>query len=271
MEDTESSQVTINFTSQPSSEEYDAVQRSIQTLRQRADHLNSVRRATDEALGAVLPLPPERKRVEIADDDPAAVAAMEAVEREQREFLAAMTLDPSRLTSGEGAPFAPSAADAGVASEVFAIPYHYDWRWHVGQLAAENIADRPTGQIRVSVVGHRRCDAHAGFGVGVRSDHDHWATARSLRRSWEKCRVWSGATGAVSLAEGGMEMTLPHPAQPRVLERSGTRRVRQRGFRHRRPDRSALVHEGRPHLPGQRRRLGPGRVDRWTPRRRRHR
>lgn len=69
-------------------------------------------------------------------------------------------------------------------------------------------ADRPSGQIKVSVIGSRRCDAHAGFGVGVRADRDHWVTARSLRRSWERCRVWSGATGAVSLAEGGMEMTV---------------------------------------------------------------
>ena len=125
MEDAES-QVTIDFTSPPSSEEHAAVQRSMETLRQRPYHLNSVRRATDEALAAVTPLPPERKRTEIAEDDAAAIAAAEAVTREQQEFLSAMTLDPSRLASGQGVAFEGAAAGAGVADEVFAIPYQ---RW----------------------------------------------------------------------------------------------------------------------------------------------
>jgi hypothetical protein len=208
MEDAESSQVTVNFTSPPSSEERDTVQRSIEVLRQRAEHLNSVRRATDEALAAVIPLPSERARVEIPEADPAAVAAVEAVAREQREFLAAMTLDPSRLPSGEGMALAGAARAAGVADEFFVLPFHYDWRWHVGGVALENGADKRTGEIKVSVWGRRRGDAHAGIGVSVRADRDHWVSARSFRRSWEKCRVWSGATGAVSLAEGGMEMTV---------------------------------------------------------------
>lgn len=95
-----------------------------------------------------------------------------------------------------------------------------------GQVVFFNMADRPTGEITVAVSGRRRADAHAGFGVGVRANHDHWVTARSLRRSWEKCRVWSGATGAVSLAEGGMEMTVLEG--PTLLDVAKDKRFRVR-------------------------------------------
>ena len=205
--DDKSSQVTINFTSEPDAGERDAVEVGIATLRKRAHDFHSVRRATDLALALAAPPPPERKRVEVAADDPAVIAADEAVALEQQAFLDAMTLNAPRPTAGETVFFGGGAA-AGVASEVFAIPYHYDWRWHVGSIVFENTPDRPTGRIRVSVVGKRRCDAHAGFGIGVRANRDHWMTARSLRRSAESCRVRSGATGAVALAEGGMEMTV---------------------------------------------------------------
>jgi hypothetical protein len=80
-----------------------------------------------------------------------------------------------------------------------------------------NQANHQNGRIVVAVRGPTHAgmlpsrghgDAHAGCGVVLRASRNHWVTARSFRRSAEQCRVFSGVTGAVALAEGGTEMTV---------------------------------------------------------------
>jgi hypothetical protein len=204
-----STEVVVNFDSETDVDKQESIKQSIEALRDRAHQLNSVRRATDMAVARATARPAERRTVEIVADEALIKEANDALVLEQTTFLDAMTLDVTRPSNGQvpnlGGVFA-NAASGGV--EVFAIPFHYDWRWAVGSVVIDNTPDRPTGRIRASAWGRRRCDAHAGFGVTVHSDRDHWMTARSLRRSSESCRVKSGATGAVALSEGGTEMTV---------------------------------------------------------------
>ena len=221
MSDDDNWQVTFNHGEEPAAEAREAVEAGIAALREHSYDFHSMRRAADLGVALATPPPPEFKRVEVATDSPAVKDADEAIAREQQAFLDAMSVDVSTPAAGE-APVFLAAGDAGVASQVFAIPYHYNWRWHQGAAGLFNLADLPSGRITLSVRANRRIDSHAGFGIGVRATHDHWMTARSLRRSSEWCRIQSGATGAVALAEGGMEMTVmegENHVAPRVVDR----------------------------------------------------
>jgi hypothetical protein len=200
--------VAINLGEGATPNEREAVEASIRALSERAERLSMARRLADAAAAAVSPPPPELDSYQAAGDEGAIADVLETVAGEQRTFLDEMAIGEVTTPATEQLVALAAPPVGGVASDVFGIPFHYDWAWRHGLLVFENRADRSTGRIRVDVSGRRRGDAHAGFGVSVRADRDHWATARSLRRSAERCRVRSGATGAVALAEGGTEMTV---------------------------------------------------------------
>lgn len=206
---TGSAEVRVNFASERSADERAAVVECIDKMRIGILRRDSLRRGSDDAFSALVPRPRDAQPVTFADDAPEVVAARAAAEAEQQEFLNATLARPALPPADGLATAFQSATDADVASEVFAIPYDYDWKWSEGSMIVSHDPNLTTGRVSVSVWGKRTARAHAGFGVVVRSDRDHWVTARSLRRSTERGHIWtSGVNGAKAVAEGGTEITV---------------------------------------------------------------
>lgn len=102
------------------------------------------------------------------------------------------------------------------APEVFAIPYHFAWKWHNpdGGAPFQSSAELSTGEVLVNgragaVEGATSSfvDAHAGFGISLRTDQQVTATARSLRRM---NYIWAVGAGlpASATSYGGTEFTV---------------------------------------------------------------
>lgn len=209
---TEPAPVEVNFNSVADADpdERSAAVQGITRMRDATLRRDELRRDADDAFAALTPRERDQQTGTFADDNPKVVAARTAAEAEQAEFLETALSMPRFAPGAEVvAGISQPSTDADVANEIFAIPYHYDWRWSNGAILTSHQPDLPTGRVSVGVWAKPLARAHAGFGVVVRAERDHWVTARSLRRSTERGHIWtSGVYGAKTVAEGGTEMTV---------------------------------------------------------------
>lgn len=207
---TELTPVEVNFDSDASADDQSAAVECITSMRDATLRRDKLRRDADDAFAALAQRGPDQATISFADDDPGVLAARAAAQAEQAEFLeTTLAMPPFALGAEVVIGIPQSSTDADVANEVFAIPYHYDWRWSDGGILTSHQPTVSTGRVSVGVWAKRLARAHAGFGVVVRAERDHWVTARSLRRSTERGHIWtSGVNGAKTVAEGGTEMTV---------------------------------------------------------------
>jgi hypothetical protein len=107
--------------------------------------------------------------------------------------------------------------ELGETPEVFGLPFHFSWTWHVhggggpfteiaeewsGNLGLDARAAPPPDGIDVPFI-----NAHAGVGISLSSDREVHATARALRRVGYAYSVAAGFEGDATV-EGGEELTV---------------------------------------------------------------
>lgn len=219
--DPETTHVTLEYNDEMAAEHRDLAYRSITAMMAGAQRTSEARRRARSALDAAAaqvrrsssaegqPAGEKPQSLAVDESDPAVAAALAAVADQQRDLLSAAELDPLDVPLPDSFTQGMASADAGFADQVFSIPFHYNWQWHIGRPAALSTADLPSGRVTLWVMNPpetSQTNAHAGFGVHLTTDHDHFVTARSLRRSWESYHVKTHAGWA--LAEGGAEMTV---------------------------------------------------------------
>lgn len=195
-------------------EQRQSVEQSIATLVERATETTAqaLAASTERAeLTAAL----NRPLLELIRSDPAAAKALEAAQARLQpvDDLRGSQPRAARIAKGQEL----ITLDMRGAPEVFVIPYHFNWRWHVppGGAPQTSTADLPSGQITLDAraarppdgIDVRFIDAHAGFGISVTTDRDVDATARAMRRVRYIYSVSAGFQGDAT-AEGGEELTV---------------------------------------------------------------
>jgi hypothetical protein len=191
-----------------------AVELSVATLVDRATEETARARAA-EAERAEQTAALQRPVLELIRSDPAAAKALDGARSSPQPIGDLQRLQPRdpRIRKGQQHLI---AFDASNAPEVFVIPYHFNWQWHVlsGGAPRTSFADLPSGQIGLDARADAPPDfvdvpfinAHAGFGISLSTDHEVQATARSLRNVGYSWSVGAGFLGDATV-EGGEEMT----------------------------------------------------------------
>jgi hypothetical protein len=190
-----------------------SVELSVATLVERANEATArARAASVERAERTAAL--QRPLLELIRSDPAAAKALDAAQSRLGPVDDVGRLQPRGGRTRKG----PNLItfDASDAPEVFAIPYHFNWRWFVptGGAPRTSIADLPSGEIGLDAraapppdgIDVSFIDAHAGFGISLTTDHEVQATARSLRNVRYAYSVSAGLFGDATV-EAGEEMT----------------------------------------------------------------
>jgi hypothetical protein len=126
--------------------------------------------------------------------------------------------NPSRYVSAGALdyPFTTTRDFQGPATQIFPIPYHFSWSWHDlnGSPPFKQIITPASGRAALDArVGNAPgatgtfVNAHAGYGVSLRSDHRVACMARSLRSSNDIGAAAAGFNGDATV-EAGCEMTV---------------------------------------------------------------
>jgi hypothetical protein len=190
-----------------------SVELSVATLVERASEAGArARAAAAERAERTAAL--SRPLLELVRSDPAAAKALDGAQfhlQPMDDLERLGSLGP-RFRKGQNL----IAFDMRAAPEVFVIPYHFNWRWHVpsGGAPRTSIADLPSGEIGLDARAKAPpdfldvtfIDAHAGFGISLTTDHEVQATARSLRNVGYRYEVSAGLFGDATV-EGGEELT----------------------------------------------------------------
>lgn len=135
-----------------------------------------------------------------------------------RELPRTTAENPSRhLPAGAlDYPFPPTRDFEGPPTRLFAVPYDFHWFWHDlnGSPAFNRVIDDNNGRVALDArVGSASgatgtfVNAHAGYGVVLRSDRRVNCMARSLR-STQDFGIASAGFAADATVEAGCEMTV---------------------------------------------------------------
>jgi hypothetical protein len=153
--------------------------------------------------------------------DPAAAKALDAA---RSQLLAVGDLERPRARTTR----APGGRnlitfDASEAPEIFVIPYHYNWMWQAPTNVPlrTSFADRSSGDIgldarldaRPGFVDAPFVTAHAGFGIGLRTDFEVQARASAMHTVGYRWAVSAGIFGNAT-TEGGEELTVMQEGLP---------------------------------------------------------
>jgi hypothetical protein len=169
----------------------------------------------------------EARRLELAEalnaplakliaDDPAAARALDelnALELDDDGAIDQLRSQPAPRPIGDA--LSIDLRSARDAVEVRVPPYDFGWSWHhqagsapVGSYFRSDGAvglDARSGSIAGGAGGF--VDAHVGFGLSLRTDHQVNVTGRSLRRMRHSYTVGCTGVGGSATSEGGMEFT----------------------------------------------------------------
>ncbi|MFD5178124.1 hypothetical protein ACFWM1_20120 [Nocardia sp. NPDC058379] len=113
-------------------------------------------------------------------------------------------------------PDATATLDIRAGTEIFAIPYHFEWAWHdpAGGRPFKLVVDRDNGRVAIDGRAGPKIGgaeefvyARAGYGVTLHTDHEVAVTGRSYRTTDDHYSVGCGLGGS-AIAEGGTDLTV---------------------------------------------------------------
>ncbi|MEV7275562.1 hypothetical protein [Streptomyces sp. NPDC093111] len=184
-----------------------------------------LREAAERTVGALVLRHMEatrlRREAEAVIAEAAAAYAAPAVRLVEPDPAAAEVLRKVRLLDGSMDSFERYAAPEPKVPEAPAgarqlPPYHYTWSWHDtnGYAPYGVLTNLSTGGLGLdarsgSAPGGANgfVNAHAGFGLGIATDHDVMARGVSFRRMRYTYTLASLGAGGNATSEGGMEFT----------------------------------------------------------------
>ncbi|MFC8383533.1 hypothetical protein [Nocardia sp. NPDC057272] len=121
-----------------------------------------------------------------------------------------------RRTDSHGTPETMAKLDIRAGTEIFGIPYHFEWAWHdpAGGAPFEIVVDRDNGRVAIDGRAGPKIggaddfvSARAGFGVSLQTTHEVSAMGRAYRTTDDHYSVGAGFGGDAT-TEGGTDLTV---------------------------------------------------------------
>jgi hypothetical protein len=200
----------INFDEGITPDQRRYVEQSIATMIERSSQASAGARARETERSKLLKAAaaPLARLIEQDLDAAKAIDALRAKFRSDAEAEVG--------SDGQGQNLAgPVSFDVRAGTEIFPIPYHFDWRWFDsgGGGFPHTSVDRNNGVVNIDVRasaidGSTGIRAHAGFGVILNTDREVAAIGRALRQTHDKFGVAGGPGGGHAISEGGAELTV---------------------------------------------------------------
>jgi hypothetical protein len=225
-------EVTLQIADDVPAEHRDAIQASVATLArrsaeaaQRAFERRQAKNQLRTAMAGSL-----RKLIE---EDPDASKASAAVRRQlEQERSDQPTEEGARPTVEFVERLSQAAAADSLAPQIFGLPFHYSWQWHVPELVPpfSSFADRSTGRIELDTFANderHSSTVHAGVGVSLNSASVQNFIGRVRRTTEHRFVLTCDFTGNAT-AEGGIEITFLEQPGNIFLERAEDKRFRRR-------------------------------------------
>lgn len=190
------------------------VEKSIETMIERSSAATARRRA-DAAERTAVSQALYAPLIRLAQQDPDTAVML----RKAGEIPVPLDEDLAhpRRTDSHGTHSETTAMlDIRAGTEIFGIPYHFEWAWHdpAGGAPFEIVVDRDDGRVAIDgragpKIGGAEdfVSARAGFGVTLQTDHEVSVMGRAYRTTDDHYSVGSGLGGDAT-AEGGTDLTV---------------------------------------------------------------
>lgn len=197
----------ISFREGLTAEQVQTARRSVAALVARAEQASEARVARAQ-LAQTLGAPLTR----LIGADPEAAQALEALRylpTDDSELVA----DPPAFASGESLTIEKASILDSV--DIKSPPYDFGWRWHhqaggapIGSFTnADGHAGLDARSGSIASGASTFVDAHAGYGLVLRTPQQVNVTGHSLRKIWHSYVVGCNGVGGNATSEGGIEFT----------------------------------------------------------------
>ncbi|MEV6062965.1 hypothetical protein AB0L62_23440 [Nocardia asteroides] len=190
------------------------VERSIASM---IEHYSSVtgRRRADDAERNAISQALDAPLIRLARQDPDTADTLR-IAAERPVLPDADLVHRQRPDSPRTSADTTATLDVRAGTEIFAIPYHFEWAWHdpAGGAPFRIVVDRDNGRVAIDgragpkIGGAEKfVSARAGYGVTLHTDHEVAVMGRAYRTTDDHYTV-GASIGGDATAEGGTDLTV---------------------------------------------------------------